>query len=236
MPSRTRRLRLAAVIALSALITLTGCSDTPSSTPTPQHTTTAEDPHTWVPDEPIEHPTYSKEELDEYRSAYLDERAGLLDSPPPDVELIRWTTTPEDNWETTVTCLTEAGFPAEVGPTGGTVFTPPVPTSQEDALLLAQYICDAQYTPVPALRTDWTPEQIGMAWDYWTEAFIPCLESNGVTIPDVPTPSRETYIDTFFDGPRAWYPPDWIPHDQPRRERIAESCPPMPPHEYFYGT
>lgn len=231
------RLRAAAGIALSTLIVLSGCgSSTPTSDPTPSSSTTAPDPRQWVPDEPIEHRSYTDEELEEYRSDYLERRAESLPSTPPDVELIRWTTTPADNWATTVDCLTKAGFPAEVGPTGGTVFTPPVPAEQVDALHLAQYVCAAQYTAVPALRTDWTPEQIGMAWDYWTEAFIPCLEANGVTVPDIPTPSRQQFVDTFYEGSRPWFPPQWLPPSESRKAQVAETCPPQPPHEYFYGT
>ena len=193
-------------------------------------------PENWVPHEEITHPTYTDAELEEYRNSYLEKRAQVLTTPPPDVELIRWTTTLADDSSAQAACLTEAGFPAEPRYDSGVSFSPGVPEEQEDALNLAMYVCAAQYTPVPALTTDWTPEQIGMAWDYWNEAFIPCLQRNGVTIPDIDPPSRQTYIDSFFTGPREWYPPTWIASRDDRANEIAEECPPMPPHKYFYGS
>ncbi|WP_221421068.1 hypothetical protein [Brachybacterium aquaticum] len=194
-------------------------------------------PRTWEPDQEISHRTYSDQELEQFRVSFLDEQAASMDiESPPEVELVRWTFTREEHSQALATCVTEAGFPAESASHGGVSFDPPPPAAQNDAVYLALYVCDAKYTPHPALVTDWTPEQIGMAWDYWNEAFIPCLEAQGVPIPEAEVPSRQTYIDTFFAGEPRWYPPAWVAQLGDRADAVEDACPPMPPHEYFYGS
>lgn len=234
--------RRTVVIAIStAILALAGCT-AESTTPQSQdpESTAAVDPHEWVPDEKISHRTYTDEELEEYRAEYLAEKAEDLTSPAPGIELERWVTTIADDASTISSCLTESGFPAKPIPAGGVEFDPAVPGTQDDALNLAMYVCTAKYTPVPALTTDWTPEQIGMAWDYWNEAFIPCLRDHDLPIPDEEVPSRQTYIDTFFTPERYWMPSSWIESaylgDDAKIKSVSEMCPPMPPHEYFYGS
>ncbi|MBB5830452.1 hypothetical protein HNR70_000265 [Brachybacterium aquaticum] len=224
---------------MSAIATMAvSCSGPPA---TEDHPATsgapAVNPRTWEPDQEISHRTYSDQELEQFRVSFLDEQAASMDiESPPEVELVRWTFTREEHSQALATCVTEAGFPAESASHGGVSFDPPPPAAQNDAVYLALYVCDAKYTPHPALVTDWTPEQIGMAWDYWNEAFIPCLEAQGVPIPEAEVPSRQTYIDTFFAGEPRWYPPAWVAQLGDRADAVEDACPPMPPHEYFYGS
>lgn len=237
--TRVRNTGFALTVVAIALTGCTSATTAPEATPTSatiDANSEAVSPEDWVPHEVITHPTYTDEELEDYRDAYLEKRAQVLTAPPPEVELIRWTTTLADDSSAQAACLTDAGFPAEPRYDSGVSFDPGVPEAQEEALNLAMYVCAAQYTPVPALTTDWTPEQIGMAWDYWNEAFIPCLQSEGVSVPDIDPPSRQAYIDSFFTGSREWYPPTWIASRDDREYEIAEECPPMPPHKYFYGS
>lgn len=229
--------RLIALAVSAVIVAISGCTAEPPATEaSASPSAAAVDPKEWVPDEEISHRTYTDEELDQYRSEYLAEQAEDLESPAPDVELIRWTTTQADNSKALTECLTDAGFPAEPSLLGGASYEPPVPAAQEDALQLAWYTCSAKYTPVPALTTDWTPEQIGLAWDYWTEAFIPCLEAQGVPIPDEEVPSRQRYVDTFYTTDSRWLPTTWIYGKGEDADAVAEVCPPRPPHKYFYGS
>lgn len=243
-PQAEERFRIGPLLGamcVTALLTLgaSGCSPAaPSegrSNENIDETTSTVSPEDWVPHERIAHRTYTDAELDDYRESYLSARAEQLTTPPPEVELVRWTTTLADDASAQAECLTEAGFPAEPSADGSLTFTPSVPGSQDDALNLALYVCAAKYTPVPALTTDWTPEQIGMAWDYWNEAFIPCLESRGLPVPDEEIPTRQTYIDTFYEGNSRWMPSAWITDYGDDAQAVAEACPPLPPHEYFYG-
>lgn len=226
------------VVAAATGILLAGCTVAPAppETTNEPETTAAIAPRSWKPDEMITHRTYTEEELAEYRTAYLEKLAGDLEAPPPDVEFVRWTTTPADDAATEAECLTEAGIPSHVGADGRRTLDQPVPAAQEEALYLAIYVCAAKYTPVPALRTDWTPAQIGMAWDYWNEAYIPCLESHGVTMPDEETPTRQVYVDTFYSVDTRWFPPSWLVFHTEESAAIAEACPELPPDQYFYGT
>ena len=98
-----------------------------------------------MPEHPIEHKTYTEEERLAWREELLANWAGLFGlSDPPEVELVRWTTTLADFNAAINDCRTAAGFPSKVDYTGGTSFDPGVPESQEDALNLAVYVCNAQ--------------------------------------------------------------------------------------------
>lgn len=194
----------------------------------------------WIPEHPIEHRTYTEEERLAWRDEFLAYRAqseGLAN--PPEVELVRWTTSLQDMDQALVTCLTESGFPAEMGWDGGVMYTPPVPPDQDQALQLASYVCFARYMPIPSIMSDWTDDMLGMVWDYWTEAYVPCLEANGISGMAEP-PTRDFYVENFYDDiPGSWMPFQQLanaPISEAERARIAGLCPTYPPAQYFYGS
>lgn len=192
----------------------------------------------WVPRQQIDHKTYSDQERLEWREWYLDMRAnegeGVQD--PPEVPLVRWTESLQEYDEAMAQCLTDGGFPAQVGILGGIVYAPSVPSSQEAALDLVQFECEAKYTPLPAIMTNWSAEQKGMLFDYWVEAMIPCLEAHGIYPADAPV-SRETFMEIY---PHVDWDPELLIVDVRLSEtdnyEITAKCPPYPPAKYFYGS
>lgn len=197
------------------------------------------DPAAWVPTVRVTPVVFSEAERDRERAerlAKLAEDSGI-DS-PPEVELVRWTTTQSEYGEARATCLQEAGFPAVHDGFGGTFYEPGVPEAQDQALALAGYVCEAQYSPDPALRQDWSEEQLGVIYDYWDQYYIPCMAAHGVTISTADQPSRATYIAAFHSADRvSWWPSNFFfglsPDEQARLKAV---CPPYPPADVFYGS
>src|SRR5690606_27231401 len=105
-PQAEERFRIGPLLGamcVTALLTLgaSGCSPAaPSegrSNENIDETTSTVSPEDWVPHERIAHRTYTDAELDDYRESYLSARAEQLTTPPPEVELVRWTTTLADD-------------------------------------------------------------------------------------------------------------------------------------------
>lgn len=191
-----------------------------------------------MPEHPIEHKSYTDEERLAWRDSYLEMRAsegeGIDD--PPDVPLVRWVNSLQEYDSALASCMTEQGFPARVYFGGGLEYTPGVPDSQRNALDRAWYICDAKYTPIPAIMTDWSDDQFGMLYDYWSEALVPCLESYGVPVSPAPV-TRETFIASFHDVD--WSPDHALvgaPLSEEEKYHVMEQCPQYPPAKYFYGS
>lgn len=224
--------------AILAVTVLGGCNAPFNETPDDPTPDTI-DASTWAPSQPISHPTYTEAEQLEWREGWLismAQESGMVD--PPEVDLIRWTTSMREYQESYAECSTNAGFPQTLDTLGLPYFDPPPPASQKEALDLVLYTCNAQYSPLPQLMDDWSPDQLGLLWDYWNEAFLPCLEAQGVELPDGPVPSRETYVETFYSDPDSrWWPYEALfslPED--RLDPVAAMCPPYPPDEHFYGS
>ena len=163
----------------------------------------------WVPASPVVLEVATPEERVEWREAYLKRIAEEMGLPGvPYGELVRWTETHQEFDGANVECLTDAGFPARLSWGGGIVFDPGVPPEQDQALDLALYTCLAKYTGRPEILADFNNAQLGILWDYWTEAYVPCLEANGVGIPEDP-PTRESFIAEFYTDSR-WWPEECI--------------------------
>lgn len=192
----------------------------------------------WSPVEPADIKVATPEERIAWRAEYLQRRAvqsGIQDVPA--VELIRWSESHEEYDVAHANCLTEAGFPARLSYRGGgIVFDPGVPPEQDEALNLAMYVCEAKYTGRPEIMTDFDDEQLGVLWDYWTEAYIPCLEGNGVRVAEEP-PTRESFIADFYTESR-WWAEDWVPLDwgERRLTELYQRCPVYFRTEYLFGS
>ncbi|MDO5646163.1 MAG: hypothetical protein Q4G21_10835 [Dermabacter sp.] len=233
------RTRIGIAIAATVTLLLSGCSSTDS--PTAAEATAVdytESSASWAPKEPIKHRTYTEAEKLEWRQQWLASMAAQMNiENPPEIELVRWTTTPDDADQAEAACLTEAGFPATYDEAGGGVLFDGggVPTSQEEALNNAYFTCYSQYTPLPSLRTEWNADQLGLIYDYWTEAFVPCVEARGYTVEE--PPSRAVYIDTFdSDLDNRWWPEEAIVFlPETERQQVGKACPIMPAPEHFYG-
>lgn len=233
------RTKIGIALAATAVILLSGCMSTDSPTaPETVAVDYTESSASWAPKEPIDHPTYTDAEQLEWRQQWLESLAAQSDiQDPPEIDLIRWTTTPQDAGHAAAVCLTEAGFPASYDEAaGGIIFDGGgVPDSQTEALNSASFVCNSQYTPVPGLRTDWNADQLGLLYDYWTEAYVPCVEARGYAVEE--PPSREVYVDTFYTVPdNRWYPEIALWNlPEAERDEVSAACPIMPAPEHFYG-
>lgn len=85
--------------------------------------------------------------------------------------------------------------------------------------------------------TDLNPDQLGMLWDYWTEAYLPCLSAHGASV-QTDYPTREAFIADFYSEQR-WWAENNIPLTEWGERKLTEvykACPVYPPTEYFFGS
>lgn len=192
----------------------------------------------WEPTIEITPLAMTEEEKVAFRARWLDqmaEKAGVAN----DVELVRWTSRGMDDATAQATCLEEHGFAAEADPVeGGVAFPMGVPESQSDALNLAIYSCAAQYSLDPIYLQEWTDDQLFLIWDYWEQAFIPCLEAEGIVVNRTNQPSKEAWMAAFHTPERiSWWPQEtMMALPEERYEEVSQICSPYPANEVFYGT
>ncbi|MCB2177622.1 MAG: hypothetical protein KQH57_17570 [Actinomycetales bacterium] len=208
---------------------LRGARSTQTGTPSD-----AWDPHTWTPTETITRATMSEQTKEARRAEQLAGMAKDLDlTDPPQVGLVRWTEGLTDHAAATATCLTDAGFETDVwtGTTG---------VSQVDAPArdLAAYICEAKYTLDPALAGDWTPAQLNLLYDYWTQFYVPCLQAHGAEVSTTEWPEKAGWVRAWNRPDRdTWWPPDDLLAGLPEQEQAAltTACAPYPPDDVLFG-
>ncbi|MDO4792139.1 MAG: hypothetical protein Q3999_06620, partial [Buchananella hordeovulneris] len=104
--------------------------------------------------------------------------------------------------------------------------------------LLAQIDYDllSQYPLEPIYLSDYSPEQLGILYDYWSEYYVPCMNAHSVHV-DPPPVSREVFIADFIEKPSdRWWPTDATAMmDREARAKLEKTCPAKPPAKYFYG-
>lgn len=200
MDDKLNNRKRAPLLLLAALL-LSACS---SSEPAP-------DPPTPANSEPASAFFTAEDDLASMARFYHVEN-------PPKVERIRWVT-PEEAGAAREECLAEAGFPSSNG-----YFT--TPTGQESAFELAQYICFAKYPTDPKYIQPWGAEQIKAQYSYTVDVLIPCLESHGYPIENVP--SEGSFIDSWTTSP--FYPFSQIPPtSNGEMESLDVACPQIMP-------
>lgn len=166
--------------------------------------------------EGLPEPTASFDAADlEQREANLADLAASLGiTDRPDVDLIRFV----DYLESTgahIGCLQAAGFPVTRTMDGLGIDTSMIPAAQSKEggpLSIALYTCNAQYTLLSDGDELLDEEGLSKLYDRYTDQEVPCLESYGIDVGDVP--SRETFIDTYYtlDG--------WIPWTNVDMEKV----------------
>ncbi|RRD05459.1 hypothetical protein EII34_06940 [Arachnia propionica] len=176
--------------------------------------------------------TYTEEERWAARTEYL-KRLEPSDGPPGDVQLIRWVNGTKEYSETMAQCLTERGFPAEPDTLGVAFSSGSPPKEQEQSLDIAWYVCEAQYTLDPRFHGEYTDEQAGLLYDYFTQYYIPCMKAHDQPVNEKDKPTRDVYIATFSGTDSA----PWWPYSEttvPPKD-VAEACPELPPDKALYG-
>lgn len=193
------------------------------------------DPHSWAPTETIT-PVPMSEAAKEARRA--DGLAGMARDlglgDPPQVDLVRWTEGLTDHGTAVAACLTDAGFDSGVW-TGTTA----VSRARTRDLELASYVCEAEFTLDPALAVEWTPVQLRLLFDYWTQFYVPCLEAHGATVGWLGQPDKGAWVRAWTTPDRnTWWPPDDLLVSLPDREQAAlkAACAPYPPDDVLFGS
>lgn len=119
------------------------------------------------------------------------------DSPRPTVERIRLVSMDEAE-AVHRQCMVDAGYEnfrlTEAAIFGG------ASTSER----LAIYICSAQYPVPPSSYGLLSEAQLGYLYDYYIEVTVPCLESTGIDVTEVP--DREQFVDSKTDLFTMWNP------------------------------
>jgi hypothetical protein len=144
----------------------------------------------------------------------------------PDVQLVRYID--QNEWASIqAECMNAEGFPDVFATRDGGLSSGEIPSGQEEAYQVAEYVCFAKYPLDPKYLTPWTDERLGRVYDYYANELIPCLEKEGYDPPE--PPSRVTFIDGY-DG--------WSPYlgvvdfTQDEWFRINELCPQWPADLY----
>ncbi|WP_157981693.1 hypothetical protein [Protaetiibacter intestinalis] len=193
-------------------VVLSGCAVTPPGT---RATTPASEPddYSW------------KAQSDAAWERVLDVDA---DAERPDVAMERFVGNEE--WATTVVaCLSEEGFDAEAKPDGGIFYDY---GSQRAAYAMALYVCTTKYPVDPRYLQPLTDEQLAELYAYSSQTLKPCLEAQGLVVPDLP--SLQVYLDAH-GGVEAWNPyadPTHAIDSSEKWDEISANCPPYPPGLY----
>ncbi len=187
----------------------------------------------WHPRTPIKHRTWTEAQKQEFRTQWLKHMAETQHvSNPPKVAFVRWI---GNNDPIIPQCMTEHGFRSWELEDGG-MASDPYPPSQESAYQLAEYICYSKYTIDPKFSQEWTNDQIGLVYDYWTEYYVPCLAAHGVTTD--PAPSRQEFIATFHDvNKQTWWPIDSYAMiaSKSKKDAVRKTCPQYPSDADMWG-
>lgn len=109
-----------------------------------------------------------------------------------------------DRDEALAKCLTDAGFPSVPAAEGG-VTGEAVPDSQLALLRTAYWTCHAQYPSPTGYYVDYSADQLGVIYEYWTEFYLPCAAAHGVEVDTAQVPSRDTFVSAWLQGEQ-WRP------------------------------
>lgn len=138
--------------------------------------------------------------------------AAYPDAVRPDVAFAGYVTD-ENRIEVLRACYQAAGLHVEEGRTVGNTDGPPDSlgwSSDDEADVIAAFACDTAH---PTRITDPGPNaaELGWIYDYLTDFYAPCLEANGVEVPE--PPGRDVWVETWpgyiwfpsaGDDPRFW--------------------------------
>lgn len=175
-------------------------------------------------------PTYSPAELSRLVQETLDDQWAYVSSNYPDairpvVPIVRYTTM-QDQSETYVACLRDAGFDVALGGNGQGVVSEGL-VSQAEAYDLAYYTCQAMYPLDPAFRVPLTKQEVEFIYDYLVGDLSDCLRDAGVE--PATAPSFQSFLETYGTD-STWSPYEGITvESQERFDELNRSCPQYPP-------
>lgn len=106
-------------------------------------------------------------------------------------------------------------------------WNPPIPNRSRPTSSITPFPLDPGYVE------DFSEPQLRAPYDYFVEAYVPCLESIRRPYPNSP-PSKDVFVTRFLsrgDDFMAWWPPDVITGND---ARAGAACPELPPPEVFF--
>jgi hypothetical protein len=230
---RVRRTSIAAAIACTALLLISGCAAVAEAEPPPTNTesetsTPAVQAYPMPDLGPSPPPVpLTAEQTEQLRLQWRDDAWNSVQfrfpaAVRPDVPFKGYVAE-VSRIEVLSACYKSAGLPLDYGKNStGKIVSVGTETNTE-AEAVSAYACQAAHpvkpTPPPS------PEQLGYLYDYLVEFLAPCYEANGITNP--PPPSREDFI-------AKWPNQGWAPtgaHAQLSTDEDAAldaACPPAP--------
>lgn len=182
----------------------------------------------------VEAANYSEDELMQLREEFLiqlAERRNIAN--PPEIELIRWISLSEFG-PTMVDCLVEQGYDVKLTPDQDGIDYTAVPQNVGASLMLADYICNAQYSVDPRYSAPLTDSQLQLLYYYYVVDLIPCLEAEGY---DFNEPPSYAVFAEEYSGPAGWAPYNEVNVGALSIESFAEleaTCPQQPAQSELY--
>lgn len=143
---------------------------------------------------------------------------------PESVEVRRWIK-PEEADRVSRECINDNGFP--MNPDGSFSMG-----EQSEAYWRTWYECTMAYPVIPKYTAPWGSQQVEAQYDWTTEYLIPCLESHGVMVRDVPT--REVFAATWEVDP--YYPWTYVSGTLSGAEELEleYACPQIAPADVLW--
>jgi hypothetical protein len=174
-------------------------------------------------------------EVEEVLTSQFDAKWDALDLPSdipkPDATTVEYTT--RASWAyVQVTCLQEQGVPARE--VSGDFSIDPDSTRTREESLVIQWTCQREFPVDPRLVGYLSIEQALHMYDYFAGRLAPCLELQGLAVPE--PPARESYVGALRAG-IAWnpyYAADGTPLVATPADLAALDirCPPLPDDPY----
>lgn len=165
-----------------------------------------------------------------------DELTTMITMRHPDAELptparVRFIL-PEE-WATTMqACLADQGFQSTVSDDGGLEYEG-IPTEQAVALDVANYSCSLQYPVDPRYTAKLSAYQLEFLYEYYVLDLVPCLEGEGISVPEPPT--FQKFRDTW-ETEDAWTPYSFVdPGSQSEWNELNKTCPQNPDPDVLFG-
>lgn len=228
---------IAAVIAVGAVVLMTGCAMGSGGNGSPSPSIPSSAPSSEAPEElakpypmpdlgpspapvPLSDDEVERMRLEQEDAAWAAVLMTYPDAVRPQVTFEGYLTA-SDRVEVMSACYTAAGLPLNLGKDGrGTVVSVGANVRTE-AEAISQFSCQAAHPhrPVPPP----SHEQLGYIYDYLVRFLVPCYELNGIVNP--PPPPRDDFVSNWPN--QGWFPSTGImPMSMEADAALMEACPP----------
>jgi hypothetical protein len=231
---RLRRAAIAAAIACTALLLVSGCAgagaeEEPSPTKTESETPTPAAQTYPMPDLGPSPPPVplTAEQTEQLRLQWRDDAWNTVqfrfpNAVRPDVPFKGYVAE-VSRIEVISACYKSVGLLLDYGKNSSGKIVGVGTETKTEAEAVSAYACQAAHpvkpTPPPS------PEQLGYIYDYLVEFLAPCYAANG--IPNPPPPSRDDFIAKWPN--QGWYPTSGnAPPDAVKDDALDAACPPTP--------